>query len=278
MTGYQMLWFFFVYATLGWVLEVCFCSIQTGQFVNRGFLNGAVCPVYGFGMVAVLNILRPVQDNLILLFLGGMVVASTVELIAGWILKKVFNTTWWDYSDEKFNLGGYICLSLSLAWGAGVLFAVRIVHPAVAWIVDAMPLSVGRGLLLLFGIVFMADTIVTVKAVAKLNRSLGRIEEFVHLLHETSDKLAQGIGDTALLVDDTVDNLKEDAQERVESARVETQARLDIARAELLDEKNFTTRRLMKAFPRMKNMRYTDALEQTKQWLIEKDIMRSKKQ
>ena len=128
MTIYNILWYFFIYAFLGWCLEVCFCSIQTGSFVNRGFLNGPVCPIYGFGMLIAGSSLAPVRDNLILLFFGGMVLASALELVGGWALKKLFHTTWWDYSDEPLNIGGYICLKFSLAWGVCVTFAVRVLH------------------------------------------------------------------------------------------------------------------------------------------------------
>ena len=122
-TIYELLCFFVIYSVLGWCLEVCFCTINTGQFVNRGFLNGPVCPIYGFGMVIVLVALTPLAHSLPVLFVGGALLTSALELAAGWILKKVFHTSWWDYSDVPFNLGGYICLKFSLAWGVAVVAA-----------------------------------------------------------------------------------------------------------------------------------------------------------
>ena len=110
---------------LGWCLEVCFCTINTGQFVNRGFLNGPVCPIYGFGMVLVIVALTGFSGNLPALFLGGMVLTSAIELAGGWALKKLFHTSWWDYSDQPFNIGGYICLKFSLAWGLCVVVVMR---------------------------------------------------------------------------------------------------------------------------------------------------------
>ena len=117
MTFYDLLWYFTIYSFLGWCSEVIFATVTTGKFVNRGFLNGPVCPIYGFGMVLVLAILTPVQQSGLALFFGGMILASALELAGGWALKKIFHTTWWDYSDQPFNLGGYICLKFSLAWG-----------------------------------------------------------------------------------------------------------------------------------------------------------------
>ena len=116
---YQLLWYFFIYAVLGWCVEVIFCTATTGQWVNRGFLNGPLCPIYGFGMVIVLLCLTPLQGSLPLLFLGSFLLTSALELVTGFVLKKAFHTTWWDYSDQPFNLGGYVCLGFSLAWGLG---------------------------------------------------------------------------------------------------------------------------------------------------------------
>ena len=103
---YQLLWLFFIYAFLGWCTEVAYAALDTGKLVNRGFLNGPLCPIYGCGMAAVLTLLLPLQDNLLILFAGGMLLTTLIELVGGWALKTLFHTTWWDYSDKPFNLGG----------------------------------------------------------------------------------------------------------------------------------------------------------------------------
>ena len=113
---YYLLWFFFIYAFLGWCTEVCFVALKTGTFVNRGFLNGPVCPIYGFGALVVLTALEPLRDHLLLLFLGSMALTSLLEYLTGLLLEKLFYQRWWDYSDEPFNVGGYICLRFSLIY------------------------------------------------------------------------------------------------------------------------------------------------------------------
>lgn len=277
MTLYQAFWFFSIYAVLGWCLEVCFCTVNTGKFVNRGFLNGPVCPIYGFGMLGVLLALTPVQDNLPALFLGGVVLTSAVELVGGWALKTLFHTTWWDYSDKKFNIGGYICLQFSLAWGLGVVIVMRMIHPVVAWAVDHMPHLAGTILAAPVLALFLCDLAVTVKAVAKLNRDLGRIDTIARALHEGSDVLAANLGDTALAVDEKVDATRAGAKERIAMTRAEAQARMDIARADMLDNKSRVARRLVRAFPAMKHVSHGAALEQVKTWLREKDLIRRQK-
>ena len=101
---YHFVWLFFIYAFLGWCTEVSYAALVTGKFVNRGFLNGPVCPVYGFGAVIILAALTPLADNLLLLFLGSMALASALEWLTGFALEKLFHQRWWDYSDQPFNL------------------------------------------------------------------------------------------------------------------------------------------------------------------------------
>ena len=115
----QLLLYFFLYAFLGWCAEVAFAAVTTRQLVNRGFLNGPQCPIYGFGMVALLVVLGPWRQNLPAVFFGSMVLATLVELVGGWLLYRLFHTRWWDYTDQRWNLGGYICPKFSLLWGLG---------------------------------------------------------------------------------------------------------------------------------------------------------------
>lgn len=114
---YELLWLFFIYAFFGWCIEVVFCGLNEGHFINRGFLNGPVCPIYGVGGVIVVLCLTPIKDNLFLLFVGSALLTSILELITGFALDKIFHARWWDYTDMPFNIGGYICLKFSIYWG-----------------------------------------------------------------------------------------------------------------------------------------------------------------
>ena len=174
-------------------------------------------------------------------------------------MKKVFHTSWWDYSDVPFNLGGYICLKFSLAWGVAVVAVMKGVQPAVAALVRAVPRTLGIVLLCAAGAAFACDLAVTVAGILKLNRDLGHIAEVARLLHAGSDRLAEGLGDTALAVDGKLDATKLDAA-----------ARIDIAKAEILDHRNAVARRLLKAFPNMRPAEH-EALEQLKSWVEEKN-------
>ena len=158
---YHVLAFFLIYSCTGWCLEVIFAAATTGQLVNRGFLNGPVCPIYGFGMVIVLFALTPLQGSVLLLYIGGVILPSALELVGGWALYKLYHTRWWDYSDFPFNIGGYICLEFSLLWGVGTLVVMRIVHPVVAGLVDMVPPFVGFVVMCVLYAVYAADVVVT---------------------------------------------------------------------------------------------------------------------
>lgn len=140
---YHILAFFLIYSCLGWCVEVVYAAATTGQLVNRGFLNGPVCPIYGFGMILVLFFLTPLEDDLLLLYLGGVILPSALELVGGWALYKLYRTRWWDYTDKPFNIGGYVCLEFSLMWGVGAMVMVKVIHPTLAALVNIIPPLVG---------------------------------------------------------------------------------------------------------------------------------------
>lgn len=261
---YEIFWYFVVYSLLGWVVEVCFCSINTGSFVNRGFLNGPVCPIYGFGMVAVLVFLWPLRHHLAGLYVGAVILTSALELVTGWVLKKLFHTSWWDYSDMRFNLGGYICLRFSLVWGVGATLVVKLLHPAVAALVAMMPHMLGIVLAVFVVILFVCDLVITVLGIAHMNQDIGRIDDIVRAMRAGSDMLAENIGDTALAVN-----------RKVGDAKPAAAARLDIARAELMDRRRHVAVRLMKAFPHMRSTRYAEGFERIRQWAEEEKKKRA---
>ena len=86
-TVYQLFWYFCIYSVLGWCTEVVFCTVNTGKWVNRGFLNGPVCPIYGFGVLIVLCVLTPLKDNFFILFAGAALLTSLLELFTGFVLE-----------------------------------------------------------------------------------------------------------------------------------------------------------------------------------------------
>lgn len=202
---YQILAFFLIYSCLGWCLEVIYAAVSTGQLVNRGFLNGPVCPIYGFGMIIVLFTLSPLADNLLLLYLGGVILPSVLELVGGWALYKLYHTRWWDYSDFPFNIGGYICLEFSLLWGVGTVVVMKAVHPVIAGFVAMVPQMVGFVLMCILYACYAADVVVTAFAASDLARELDALEKVADSMHAVSDAMTELLGTTAMDVDQKMD-------------------------------------------------------------------------
>ena len=135
---YEVLLSFFVYAFLGWCTEVAFAAVKTGKFVNRGFLNGPLCPIYGVGVVLVVLLLMPVHQNLVLLYVASTVLVTVLEGLTGFFMDKIFHHKWWDYTDQPLNIGGYVCLPFSLVWGVCCVLIVRVIHPVVGRGISAL--------------------------------------------------------------------------------------------------------------------------------------------
>ena len=204
-TLYQILAYFLIYSCLGWCLEVIYAAVTTGKLVNRGFLNGPVCPIYGFGMVIVLFTLTPLVDNVFLLYVGGVILPSVLELAGGWALEKLYHTRWWDYSDFPFNIGGYICLQFSLLWGVGTLVVMKAVHPVIADLVAMVPTLIGFIVMCVLYAVYAADVVVTAFAASDLARELEALEQVADSIHAVSDAMTELLGTTAMDVDQKMD-------------------------------------------------------------------------
>ena len=303
---YLTLWTFFVYAFLGWCMEVSFAALRTGRFVNRGFLNGPVCPIYGVGVVIVLWVLEPLMGNNLLLVLGSVVLTSLLEWLTGFVLEKLFHQRWWDYSDEPFNIGGYICLRFSVAWGLACLFVLKIIHPTILWGIQAVPHTLGWVLLGIFSAAMAVDLAATVRTIARMNRQLSQLDELAGRLREVSNELGEHLAVRVIDAAEAGDDLREDFEDGLDQLReaAERQRRellegmdevkdslaqkrfqLQMDQAEWLEERErdldelrsrleearsrhiFGQKRLLAAFPRMRSLDHRKALERLRRWL-----------
>lgn len=136
--------YFFIYSFLGWSLEVIFAMYVERRFVNRGFLFGPICPIYGIGALILIGCLRNVNGNRILKFIIAVVAFSVFEYIASYILEVLFNKRWWDYSNDILNLQGRISILYSFVWGIlGILFTEKL-HPFIRKKVEKVSLSIPK--------------------------------------------------------------------------------------------------------------------------------------
>ena len=205
---YHIFQYFLIYSFLGWCTEVAYAAVCEGRVVNRGFLNGPVCPIYGFGILAVFGTINTglsrfgtgsSYTNLLLIFMCGMALTTMIELLGGWALDKIFHARWWDYSNRPFNFHGYICLQFSLLWGIGIVLVVEVLHPLIAATFDRiMPETVGWPLMYFLYIVYASDTMLSVMIMVGLNKRLAELDEMQKKMRVVSNTLSDGIGRSAL--------------------------------------------------------------------------------
>ncbi|MGC4020179.1 MAG: putative ABC transporter permease [Muricomes sp.] len=199
MNLYYMSLYFFIYGFLGWCAEVGFAAFKEQRFVNRGFLNGAICPIYGVGVMAVTALLAPFKENLMLLYILSVLLVTFLEGITGWTLDKIFHNKWWDYTDQPFNIGGYICLGFSLVWGVACVAIMVFIHPLIHKLLTLIPHTAGIALITLLGITMFADLYVTASAIFKFNKRLSSMERIAKELHEISDSIGEDIYEGVIL-------------------------------------------------------------------------------
>lgn len=202
----QWLIFFFIYSLFGWIWETSLVSIRSRKWVNRGFLFGPWIPIYGFGAVIILHLTLGVRDNLALIFIYGMIGASLLEYVTGYFMEKIFKVRYWDYSDKKINLNGYICLLASLCWGAFSILLVRVLHRPVEDFVLKIPSKIIDTLSHILLAAFAVDSAISIKSALDLRRILEEFKENSVVLNSINEKimklnkdLSEGINDLSEL-------------------------------------------------------------------------------
>ena len=267
-TYYQLLQYFIIYSFAGWCVEVIYQAAAKGIVVNRGFLNGPVCPIYGFGVLAVFALFhlspeRTMYDaNALMVFVIGVVLSTAIELFGGWALDKIFHARWWDYTGKPFNFRGYICLEFSLIWGLGIVFVVKVVQPAVARISAAVAPESRLGWAAL-GVVYTGyafDVVLSAMIMIGLNKKMAELDEMRRKMRVVSDGLSRTLGEGTLETE-----LKRSADER-EAFMLEKKKEYDRKKEELFEtirkSSHFGLGRLLRAFPQMEHRDFDELLKE----------------
>jgi len=170
---------FLAYSFIGWACEVIYCSIKERKIVNRGFLMGPLCPVYGFGGLLIVFLLRPFADNVFYLFTMAVLITSLLEYFTSWALESLFATKWWDYSHYRFNIHGRVCLLNSLIFGAMGVLGIRFVHPAILFVLDRIPLFFIGSVAGILGLIFAVDIAFTLRTLVDFRKKLAQFASFM---------------------------------------------------------------------------------------------------
>lgn len=159
---YQFVYLFFAYSFLGWLGEVVTTAVRKRRYQDRGVLNGPLCILYGVGGLTVSFALGELQQSWVFLFGLSAIYATVLEWVAGHLLERVSGTRWWDYSDEWFNLDGYICLGASLLWGALSVITIKWGNPLLLALFGLVPVTVRTVAIWVLLVVFAIDAVGTV--------------------------------------------------------------------------------------------------------------------
>lgn len=238
------------YSFLGWAFESALCSINERKFVNRGFLNGPICPVYGFGALASILALYNRIDNIVVLFLAGALITCMVEYITSVLLEKLFNAKWWDYSHHRVNFQGRVCLLGVLVFGALSVLLLKYIHPFVFGLTSRIsaPILIASAIFILLAV--MLDIYITVRHLLNLK---GRLSGIQSALDSFIDQYAKRAEDLKNAIYDKFEE-SEFYNERIKK---------------LISVGRFQDSRLARAFPKLKSLRYNNA------WLKLKSIVLS---
>ncbi len=162
---------FFIFSFIGWCLEMVFGYFTTKKIVNRGFLIGPLCPIYGTGCILLYLLLRQYVNDPIILFVMAMVVCSILEYVASYLMEKIFKARWWDYTDFKFNINGRICLEMAIPFGLLGLLVLYILFPATLNLLDRLP---NQAIYIMAGIlatIFLVDLLISFKVIMKFTET-----------------------------------------------------------------------------------------------------------
>lgn len=273
MNVYDMLLSFFTYGFLGWCTEVAFAAVKQRQFVNRGFLNGPICPIYGVGVTAVIAVLAQFTDHIVVLYFASTILVTVLEGITGYVLEKLFHHRWWDYSKMPLNIGGYVCVLFSFIWGIVCVLIVEFIHPLLYSLLLLIPKWLGITLLIGMCCALFTDMYVTAAGILKWNRRLDRLDEIAEELHRISDQIGENIYENMMTGIERQEKTREKAEALTEEVKLrkedmkvtaeelkqkvaERRQRAEELRAkyeEMLTVPHKTGKRLLKAFPQLKS-------------------------
>ncbi len=193
---------FLLYSFLGYICEVVFCSLTQKKLVNRGFLCGPYCPIYGVGSLFILLILLRFKNDPVLVFTLGAILTSSIEYFTSFILEKIFHNKWWNYKSYKFNINGRVCLQNTLLFGFGSLIIIYMADPIISNFLGHISIKVLNLLCIVLFIIFIIDCIYSFIVAYNLRNRLIICEEL------KNQKIAKIPGMLEQLIKERVGNFK----------------------------------------------------------------------
>lgn len=262
-----VIWLVF-YGVVGWLYESFICSVDARKWINRGFLNGPYCPIYGFGAVFDILLLGHIQNPVALFFLG-VVVTCSLEYLTSYLMEKLFHARWWDYSERKFNINGRVCLLGAVVFGLFSVVLIKVIHPIVVYYTELLPAWAIHCLAAFLFLGVAVDTIVTVGGFAGFNERLKEFESAVEQAKAESPRYQE--------LSANLERLKEEAGENLRTALAAEKRKVSlvVVRGEyrpFANGLNGQQRRMLKAFPHLRSVSHNNALKDLREALKNLDL------
>lgn len=244
---WQWLLIFYVYCVCGWIFESTVVSVRQRRFVNRGFLKGPMLPIYGFGATIMLHVSLPLMGHPVMIYFAGLVTATAFEYVVGVLMESLFKVKYWDYSDQKFQFQGRICLESSLAWGLLSLLLAYILHKPVARFITGLQTGTTIAAASVISVWFVYDTVTSAKAAFEFASVLTELEKLrteaealrVQLqlgAYEAQDRLEElrsQVRDAQEELRQHMENAQEELRQHMESAQEELRSQVQETQEEL---------------------------------------------
>lgn len=284
---YQWLAFFYLYCFLGWIFESTYVSLKVKRFVNRGFLRLPMLPLYGSGAVMMLWVSLPVRNHLFLVYIFGVIAATALEYVTGCMMEQLFKMRYWDYSKQKFQIHGYICLSSSIAWGFLTILMTEVIHEPIAAVVLGLNQNILILCVLAVTILFIGDACESTREALALGKSLeamtrlkAEMEELQSHMAALKEEAAEHVSAVREETSKILSAMKEETAERLNAVRENTHEKLSML-TEQLDEirekrrnilpkngfRRFYHKSLLKGNPGAVSKRFSSALAELREQL-----------
>ncbi len=161
---------FFIYSFLGWLMETVGDTIRKKRFVNRGFLIGPYCPIYGAGVLLITLLLRKYKEDIFITFFMSLLICGTLEYMTSYVMEKIFKARWWDYSERRFNINGRICLETLIPFGIAGMFIIYIANPFFLKYINLLPDIAVHIFSVVFLTLYIIDMIVSLRIILNLKQ------------------------------------------------------------------------------------------------------------
>ena len=161
---------FFTYAILGWIMEVILSIIQRKKLINRGFLIGPYCPIYGIGVILTTILLAKYKEDRIITFIMSILICGTLEYFTSYLMEKIFHARWWDYSNKKMNINGRICLETLIPFGILAYVIIYFANPLILGVIELIPEQIILIVAIMLSVIIAIDGIISFKLILNLSK------------------------------------------------------------------------------------------------------------